>query len=159
MPVAAYARLRYEEVDPAVRAEHPIDDVWDFDKGVLRPGTRSRLRFVRGKDGRGKADGKKSEGGKGGTAKLMVIIKTDDGPPLRLACVDARVGCLVYKLVVAFDGVVDLDKDEAGAVVRRAVVSGRRCPWTEVVAAHARPWEWDRSLAEIVLAELSKKKF
>lgn len=150
MPLgAAYARLRYEEVDAAVRAEHPIDDVWDFEKGVLRPGTRSKLRFVRGKAG----------GPAGGGAKLMVIINTDDGPPLRHACVDARVGCLIYKLVVAADGLVDLDKEEADSVVRRAVVSGRRCPWTEVVQAHARPWDWNRSLSEIVLGELSEKKF
>ena len=145
---AAYARLRYDEVDPAVRAEHPIDDVWDFEKGVLRPGTRSKLRFVRGKAG----------GPAGGGAKLMVIINTDDGPPLRHACVDARVGCLIYKLVVAEDGVVDLDKEEADEVVRRAVVSTRVCPWADVVAAHARPWDWDRTLATIVVDELSKKK-
>lgn len=146
MPLgAAYARLRYDEVDAAVRAEHPIDDVWDFDKGVLRPGAKGKLRFVRGKK-------------KGGGAKLMVIIKTDDGPPLRHACVDARVGCLIYKLVVAEDGIVDLDKDEADELVRRAVVSSRACPWAEVVAGHARPWDWDRTLAALVLGELAKKK-
>jgi len=145
MPLgAAYARLRYEDVDSALRAEHPIDDVWDFDKGVLRAGTKGKLRFVRGR-------------GEGQT-KLMVIIKTDDGPPLRHACVDARVGCLIYKLVVAADGVVDLDKEEANEIVRRAVVSADRCLWSEVVAAHARPWEWSRSLVEIVLDEVAKKK-
>lgn len=79
---STYANATYATLDAAVRARYPIDDVWD-DK-TRKVTAAHAFRIVRT-----------------GVKKLMLIVDRDRSrKPVRLACVDPRVGCVLYKMLV-----------------------------------------------------------
>lgn len=78
-----YSNLTYADLDPALVARYPIDDVWCESR---RLPTSRAFSFRR--------NGK----------KLMLIIRPDasrhGGKSVRFACSDPKVGCVLYKMYV-----------------------------------------------------------
>ena len=89
---------------------------------------------------------------------MVIIQRADRAHPLRFACVDARVGCLIYKLCLAGDeDDAPLEKRDADALVRPTIAAEDQTPWQTILRYEDRAHLWGPSVYACAISALGKK--